>query len=468
MKKVIFFLLFIIAGLNGIVAQVTPEKIDVIKKSVDKLAKSYNIPDFAVTIVNNDSALMTYEKNAGNAGKNYLIGSCSKSLTALAIMKLASEKIINLDAPVKKYLPWFKMKNQDYAEKVTVRNLLNHKSGFTREQGFFDRRTYTMGEYIVKLTVYFKTIDVKSAPGTVFEYSNLNYVLLGLIIRHVTGNPYADYMEQYILPWAGMTDTWLTGAENKKHNLIQPYQYSIFMVPSKSRPYFYSDYIVPAGYISSTISDAGKYLRFMLNETISDKGDTLLNPESVSIVTGKGQTGYAMGWFAYKQDSMEIINHTGLNENFSSSFDFIPKAGIGVAVLCNINSLEFCTKADQQIRSIIFTGKPVKESSFSMEKFMRQVACGLPILLLILLIFNMRKWIKNEFQVGFVPGLLPNLRLVTGVVLSLLLLFAVTSTFQMHLGKAIRFSPDIGWGLLLIAILGVSSAFAAYFGNIEK
>lgn len=484
MKKYLFLLVSVVSGLACMNAQETPSttlrvtegkeiavtdaKSNEIRKVINDLADSYNIPDFAIAVVSNDSTLMTYEKNSGNAGKNYLIGSCSKSFTALAIMKLAQDKMIDLDAPVKAYLPWLKMKNPEYANKLTVRHLLNHKSGFSREYGYFDRRTYTFGEYEVKLSVYLKNIDVKNAPGEVFEYSNLNYVLLGHIIRHVTGNPYASYMKQYILPRAGMTHTWLTGPENNKHNLIQPWQYSVFMMPSKSRFYFYSDFIVPAGYISSTITDMAKYLRFMLNGTVSENGDTLLDTGNLQLLTGRGQEGYAMGWFSYKQDSLDIISHSGLNENYSSSLTFIPSLGIGVAVLCNINSLEFCSKADQQIQSVLLRNKPAEMPSFSMEKFMRWMACVLPIMLTILLIFNMRKWIKNEYQVEFVRAWLPNVRLVIGVVLSLSLLFAVTNTFQMHLGKAIRFSPDIGWGLLLIAILGIMSSLARYFGNIEK
>ncbi|HLO58172.1 MAG TPA: serine hydrolase domain-containing protein [Bacteroidales bacterium] len=446
----------------------TPEKQAEVRKAIDKLAESYNIPDFAIVIVNRDSALMTYEKNPENAGKNYLIGSCSKSFTALAIMKLVNEKIIDLDAPVKQYLPWFTMKNPEYAKKVTVRNLLNQKSGFRRENGFFDRRTATVSEFELKLTNYIRRIDVKSEPGKTFEYSNLNYVLLGLIVRHVTGHPYADYISQYVMPEAGMTDTWLTEKENNQHNLIQPYQYSIFMMPSKSRFYFYSDYILPAGYISSTINDIGSYLRYMLNRTVSDKGDTVLSAQNYDLLTGAGQSGYAMGWFRYKDDSIDIVNHSGLDENYASSFLFMPETGIGIGILSNINTMEFCARADQQIRSILLKGKPAVTPSFSMEKFMRWTACILPILILILLIYNMGRWIKNDFQAEFVPGWKPNVRLIIGVGLSLFLLFTVLGAFQMPLGKAIRFAPDIGWGLILIAALGVFSSLVRYFSNIPK
>jgi len=438
---------------------------DKVSKTLQQLAREYKIPDYSIVVVTRDSVLFTLDRNPQNAGMNYLIGSCAKSFTALAVMNLSEDGMIGLDKPVKDYLPWFEMKNKLYSNLVTVRHLLNHKSGFARQDGFFDMTTNNVTFYEMRLEAFIKQKDVKSAPGTAFSYSNLNYVLLGLIVRHVTGHTYAEYLARYIIPAAGMNKTYFTGDENRTKNYIQPHQYTFCFIPVKSRDYYYSDFLVPAGHISSNAGDLAKYLRFLLNRTAMQSGDTLLSAESFDSLTGRGQTGYAMGWFRYEEDSTEIVNHAGLNENFSSSLAFFPDLGVGVAVLCNINSLEFCARAEQEIRSEIM-GKSYPAPRFSFEKIMRWGVFIIPVIIVIGLIYNFFRWRKNEFQVDLVRGFLPNFRLIVAIILSLILLFGVTSTFQMHIVKSIRFQPDIGWGLVLIAILGIISSFIHYFGTV--
>jgi hypothetical protein len=98
---------------------------------------------------------------------------------------------------------------------------------------------------------------------------------------------------------------------------------------------------------------------------------------------------------------------------------------------------------------------------------MRWGAFIIPLLLLPGLIFNLIRWKRNGSRFGFISGFLPNLRLVLTLGLSLFLLFAVTRTFQMFISNSIRYQPDIGWGLVMIAVLGVISGFARYFGTIR-
>lgn len=435
-----------------------------ITRTINLLADQYNIPDYSLVIVNNDSVLLSLDKNREHAGKNYLIGSCSKSFTALAIMKLVDEGYIGLDTPVKNYLPWFEMKNPDYTGKLTVRHLLNQQSGFERQHGFFDRKTDNAIAFERALADYIKKIDVKSAPGKAFTYCNLNYMLLGLIIQHATGQPYHDYMVLHVMPQSGMTDTHFTRKDNYAHNLISPYQYSACFKPMRSGNYYYSDFLIPAGYISSNTSDLGKYLQLMLNKTATSAGDTVLFPESYALLTGKGQTGYAMGWFSYMQDSIQVVNHSGLDENFSSTFFFMPDIGLGGALLCNINSLEFCGRVEQELKAMV-TAKPAPVYPFSFEKIMRWGACLVPLMLLAGMVINFIRWNKYGFRMVFTTRIIPNIRLVIGVALSLLVVAGLARSYQMFISQIIRYQPDIGWGLVLITVFGTLSALMRYWGT---
>jgi CubicO group peptidase (beta-lactamase class C family) len=436
-------------------------------RAVNLLAEKYNIPDYSLVIVNKDSVLLSLDRNQEQVGKNYLIGSCSKSFTALAIMKLVDERYVILDAPVKGYLPWFEMKNPDYTGKLTVRHLLNQKSGFERQYGFFNWKTDDAIAYERALASYIKKIDVKSAPGAAFTYCNLNYILLGLIIQHVTGQPYNDYMTLNVMPLAGMKNTFFTRNDNYAHSLIKPYQYSVCFKPMRSSNYYYSDFMIPAGYISSNTHDLGKYIQIMLSKTVTASGDTLISPDSYALLTGNGQNGYAMGWFSYTQDSMQIVNHSGLDENFSSTLFFMPDLGLGGAILCNINSLEFCARAEQEIRTMITSG-PTPAYPFSFEKIMRWGTFLIPLLLLVGMFINFIRWNRYGFRMVFTTRFIPNIRLIIGITLSLLVLAALARNYQMFITKIIRFQPDIGWGLVLIAVFGTLSALMRYWGTALK
>lgn len=431
--------------------------------AIEQLAVKYKIPDYSVGIIYGDSLCFSINRNKENEGKNYLIGSCSKSLTALAVLKLARYDKIVLDKPIREYLPWFEMKNKSYTDSVTVRRLLNHKSGFERQYGFFDPGVKDAAGYEKKLAEYIKGIKVRFAPGSAFLYSNLNYVLLGIIIRKVTGMAYSDYMAETILPAAGMKNTYFTFSDNNKHNLIKGYQYLVCGIPVKSKLYHYSDFILPAGYISSNMEDLVNYLKFLINNTITSSGDTILTSGLMADLTGGKHQGYAMGWFNTFHDSLRIVRHTGLDENFASSLNIFPGLSLGWVVLCNVNSSEFCDKADLAIQSVLLDKKNPGSASF--ERPLRWAMFILPLLLLAALIFNVVRWEKAGFRLGFSAKTLPFVRLIVSIVLSVIPLLLVSRMFRIFIPDMIRFSPDIGWGLILIAFFGVAGSLARYFGT---
>lgn len=437
-----------------------------ISATLEQLAKTCKVPDYSVVIVSHDSILFEYDRNNENKSKNYLIGSCSKSFTALAVLKLADAGKINPDAPVKEYLPWFEMKNPSYSGLVTVQHLLNQTSGFERQYGFFDSPVKDQDAYEKKLAGYIRNVEVRFKPGSAFLYSNLNYVLLGLVIQHVSGLSYDAYLSAEILPVVGMNHTVLTQSKALEGNLIQPYHYMFWGIPVRSKVYDFSDYLVPAGYISSNIHDVASYMQFMLSKTVSVSGDTLLRESLYRELTGLDKDGYAMGWFHSSGDSISMVSHSGLDENFSSSFTFYPDHDLGYAILCNANSLEFCGLADGAIRGILFD-KPFALKG-NMEKKMRGAAFFIPILLLAGLLINLMRWRKRGYGFGLTGKVIPVLRGLLGIVLSIVPLVMLSKMYQLHVKDMIRFSPDIAWGLILILMIGTLSATIRYLGTVAK
>ncbi len=109
----------------------------------------------------------------------------SKSFTALAVLQLVEQGALGLDAPVTEYLPRLRFAG-DAGRGITIRHLLNHTSGIAEKDGFL-----RLPEPFSWDTAPFERVHLQSTPGTQFDYSNLNYTILGLVIEEMSGLPFA-------------------------------------------------------------------------------------------------------------------------------------------------------------------------------------------------------------------------------------------------------------------------------------
>jgi CubicO group peptidase (beta-lactamase class C family) len=132
------------------------------------------------------------------------IGSINKELTAVAILQLVAQGVVDLDAPIGTYLDGFPA---DVAEAVTVRHLLQHRSGWGH---YWDHPTFVANEAetteISDFLAFIRTTPLDFEPGTSEQYSNSGYEVLGGIVEAASGQRYADYVAEHITSPAGMTD----------------------------------------------------------------------------------------------------------------------------------------------------------------------------------------------------------------------------------------------------------------------
>jgi CubicO group peptidase (beta-lactamase class C family) len=125
-------------------------------------------------------------------------GSMGKQFTAAAVMILVQENKLSLDDKISKYFPDVPASWKD----ITVWNLLTHTSGLGDYPAEIDlRRDYTEDEYFA----LFKKAPLDFAPGSSWNYSNVGYVMLGMLIRKLTGNYYGDFLKERIFKPLGMT-----------------------------------------------------------------------------------------------------------------------------------------------------------------------------------------------------------------------------------------------------------------------
>lgn len=331
MKRLYIFLslifcvsFFYIPNKNIVYAKNNNIYYDSVSKMLEKDIKENHIPGMAVIVVNRDEVIFskTYG-NCENIDTPFIIGSMSKSFTALSIMKLVEENKIDINKSISTYIDTsLYFKNKEDGDKITVKQLLNQNSGIGTYQKLGSLKiTRNYGKY---------------------EYSNANYNLLGKIIESVSNESYSDYIKKNILKPLGMNHTGTTLEESNKNGLIKGYQ-NYFGIPIAESPNYPTDdnswIQVPAGFISSSASDMGKYLQMYLNQ-----GSNIITEDSISKMFYDNipqddidRDYYGMGWVYTKYYSKPLLTHSGLVENYTSKMFIIPEDNIGIVILVNMN-----------------------------------------------------------------------------------------------------------------------------------
>lgn len=281
--------------------------------------KKAHFPAMSVTIVNKDDILLS--KTYGNCESTdtpFLLGSVSKSFTALCMMQLIEQEKIDLNEKLSKYLP-----DATDGDKITILQLLNHTSGLGEHQNLDN----------------YKIIGKHG----VHKYANVNYLLLGEIIETVSGLSYEDFITQNIFQPLSMSKSAASLEQSKANGLIESYE-NWFGLHTKTNPkYPNSDnawITTSAGYLSSSTADLGKYLQMYLNG-----GQGIITSESINKmfydnveVDASIPYKYGMGWTLINEPLPEpALRHAGLVETGMSTIYILPESEIGIAIAVNSN-----------------------------------------------------------------------------------------------------------------------------------
>jgi len=445
----------------------SPDSIQ-LTNAIHKLIKKYKTPDCAILVTRNGSIIFQFDNNLRNQNKNYYIGSCSKSFTALALLKLVDAGKVALDTPIKNYLPWFRLKDSNQSKKISVRHLLNQTSGFKTADGFFDFVTSDQSLYESKLAAWLQYRELKWPPGTAFNYCNLNYTLAGLIISHISHETYSSFLEKNIFSKIGMTRTYASSQESKSGDLVPGYQNisNLFTYPKRI---VYSDFKVPEGYINSNTSDLALYLQCVQDSCKTHNGDRLLSANSYRLLTTPLKDGYAMGWMGNhiryieafdRKYRLSFIYHTGAVENYNAVLAIYPDHKTNIIVLSNISSLEFSLEAMKTILVAMNNGSYASGSST--EYLVRNTFIVVFVMLTAGLLYNIHQWKKYNFKIGVTSRLSALIRLFTGLLLSIAPLFIIPQVNNISINNLADYFPDFAYGLIVLSCMGIINSLIRY------
>jgi len=229
------------------------------------------IPGLALGVVQGDH--VAYVRGYGVAGPDgrpvtpqtpFILGSTSKSFTALAVMQLVEAGKIDLDAPVTRYLPWFHTHDAAESGQITVRELLHHTSGLATYAG--RQRIWDEDQSSVALENGVRELvnaQLDQPPGQGYEYSNVNYNALGLIVQVVSGRSYEDYVRCAIFDPLQMPHSAAERSDPRVADIAAGHRYWLLWPVTFDAPY--PRRMTPAGFLISSAEDMSHYLVAELN-----------------------------------------------------------------------------------------------------------------------------------------------------------------------------------------------------------
>jgi len=363
-RNLIIFVSLILAGLFH--PQKTLAKEDIQSKIDEYICAYEEINWFSGAIlVAKDSKVLfekgygkaDYENNIQNSPKTkFRICSLTKSFTAMAIMQLEGKGLLSLNDTLSKYIT-------DYpaGDKITIYHLLTHTSGIvnhTELPSFLkDRRLKPCS--VAETINAFKNKPLEFKPGEKFEYSNSNYILLGLIIEKVSGTPYSDFIRDNIFKPLGMHNSGFEYHGQEFENFAKGYTLSNDKITDADFRVMSNAHA--SGALYSTVEDLYRWDRALYTEKLIDKSrlNDMFKPH---------KSGYGYGWGITEIFNRKISAHGGEIEGFTaymtrfvdddiciitlSNFEHAPIGKINIDLWKNTSCPEKRKKAEQYMKSI--------------------------------------------------------------------------------------------------------------------
>ena len=362
----------------------------------------------------------------------FLLASLSKSFTALATMQLVEAGQVDLDAPVQQYLPWFQLADAEAPAQITVRHLLNQTSGISTMSGnSYLPVTDPSQPDLESFARGLSSDDLLSAPGESWQYSNANYSVLGMVIQAVSGQSYAEYVQQHIFAPLGMQHSSVYQVDSLPQDMASGHVLRFGQaVPIDLQ---FPQAFQPAGGIISTTEDMSHYLIMMLNQGRYGAA-TLLSPAGIAQMWQPGDHAqvqefirYGMGWFVNASYGISGYDHSGGGGSFHAHMVVTPDSAWGVVVLVNAEHLLLLTKPVEYIAWGVAgllqdqTLSPLQDVTPALF-VASYVIAALQLLSLIWGLFRLRRWIHQPERrprgIGQVA-----LRIVLPILLNLLAAF---------------------------------------------
>ncbi len=307
-----------------------------------QLLKEKNINGIAVAVFTNDRLIWkeslgksTYNKPI-NDSTMFGICSMTKNITALAIMMAVQDSLVDLDTPIIKYLPYFKINSayeESPAEKITLRMMLSNTAGFAHEAPIgnnVDYRCNSKQEHWNSI----KDTWLKFPVNTKWAYSALGFDLAAEIIEKVSGLSFETYVKEKIfspldMKYSTLSDSEVINNSNRTEGVVNPF----VKISHKKIP------VIGAGAAYSTIDDMVKFVQFQMNLG-NHNNKQLIEKEYLFEMYTINKNFYGLGTWIVRPKDNDILKtfyltHSGEGFGYGSTMLWFPEYELGCVILGN-------------------------------------------------------------------------------------------------------------------------------------
>ncbi|MET8425345.1 serine hydrolase domain-containing protein [Nocardia sp. NPDC004860] len=325
-----------------------PHAVDLERRLADSI-EEHGVPGAQVAVLVGgeitDAAagvLNTATGVAATTDSVFQIGSVTKAWTATLIMQLAAEGLIELDAPVRRYLPEFQVRDAAAAAVITVRQLLGHTSGIDGDL-FLD--TGRGADAVEKFVPAIADAGQVHRPGDMFSYCNSGYVLLGRILEVLRGKPFDAVLREWLVTPLGLTRVATDADEAILFRAavghigsapgVRPEPTPVWALPASNAP--------AGARLAMSARDLLGFARLHLSGGRTVEGVPVLPETAVQAMTrphvevpdiGYG-THWGLGWQLFDPAGTGLFGHDGSTIGQNAFLRIAPAAGVAIALLAN-------------------------------------------------------------------------------------------------------------------------------------
>lgn len=307
----------------------------------------FDVPGCAVAVVSEGEVVLAegfgvaHLETRAPVGADTLfpIASDTKCFTAALLCQLAAEGALDLDAPVRDTLPWFRMADEVATQLVSVRDLLSHRTGLPRHDMVWYGEADLTLERIARSLAH---LPLSRQLRQTWQYNNLAYSTAGHVTEVVTGKPWSEAMQQRVLDPLGMTGTSFSARDASGGDYAFPYsdvegELVLQELPSRSK-------LGPPGGMVSSISDLAEWVRARLGkrqDVLSDgalqqlHSPAMLGGTISPLFPERASQGYALGCQVEAYRGQRLVHHGGNLVGYSSNVAVVPSLDAAVVVLTN-------------------------------------------------------------------------------------------------------------------------------------
>lgn len=316
-----------------------------LNQKLEKMCKKSKAVGVNVALFNSKGIIYNYNYGFSNKEKQiksdndslYMIGSNTKVMTALGILKLREEGKLSLDDDIKKFVPEFEVKSFFEYDKITIENLLMHRSGLVSDLfHLILDRTRDYHEVIRELKDTYLTAE----PGKMFSYSNVGYTVLGIVIERVSGMAYTEYIQKEIAKPLGIEVHFLL---NEADRMPHASRVSLCYDKKGKAVEDMLSTLLPAG--SNTYMSLRDFVKF--GQMFLNKNNAFLKKETMEFMEKLNleepsdkelqNVGYGLihNHFDFGEAVGKVLGHGGNTTCHHSMFNYIPDLDVGIVVMTN-------------------------------------------------------------------------------------------------------------------------------------